>query len=208
MSTLNDLKAMATVLLLALPALAQTRSEERGERVLSFVHEANQSEIQQSVLATDRSDSAGVKDFAALMVTEHTAADQQVRDFASSREIDLNKVRDQLRKRSDDLLELERRARTVGSATGEWAYTWENTLEPQDASRRQAAKLSKLRGADFDREYVRSMVEDHQKVVDWLTDVLTRDLSSDVRTLVEGLLPTVRQHLEAAKSLQDAIAKA
>jgi putative membrane protein len=208
MNMLDDLKAMAAVVLLALPAHSQTQPQMREERVLSLIHEANQSEIQQSSLATDRSDSAAVKDFAARMVTDHTAADHQVSDYANSHGIDLDKLRAQLRQQSDDRLEFERRSKTVGSATGEWAFSWENTLERQDATPREVAKLRKLRGAEFDREYVRSMVDGHQEVVDRLTDVLTRELSPDLRTLVQGLLPALQQHLDMAKSLQDAIAKA
>jgi len=68
--------------------------------------------------------------------------------------------------RNDDRLEEERRSKSVGSATGEWAFTWENTLRSADQGEQELAKLKKLDGAAFDREYVREMIAGHQEALD------------------------------------------
>lgn len=92
-------------------------------------------------------------------------------------------------------------------------------------------KLSKLRGADFDREYINAMIDDHQNAVNDLqgrtdyngtpTERITKgtagsDRNTNVRpekadNHVEGslnrwaaaTLPTVQHHLDEAKAIKD-----
>jgi len=48
----------------------------------------------------------------------------------------------------------------------------------------------------------------HQHVVDRLADVRDHGLDPALRDLIDQLLPTVRDHLEMAKALKGAVAKA
>jgi putative membrane protein len=212
------LKALETafgVLLIGLPVFAQSSADSlpgalsgREGRVIWFIHQVNDDEIDASTLAQQKTQSDAVKNFANQMIADHQAAEQQVRAYASSHGINLDTLRDQLVQREKNLLEDERRSKTVGSATGEWAFTWENTLRSRDQVRQELDKLQKLDGAAFDREFIRATIDGHQQAVDRLNKAKNRGLSPDLGELIDALLPTVRHHLEMARALRGAVAKA
>jgi putative membrane protein len=198
--------AAAGFVLLALPAYSQT---DRDPMILLHIHQANQDEIAMAKLAENNSGSQEVKNFAHQMIKDHKSAEAQVQTYAKNHKIDLDAVHRRLVETRDDRLELERRARTIGSATGEWAFTWENTLR-SNKSKHDAAldNLRKLNGAEFDREFTRAMVEDHQAAIDQLLSARSDASDSEVRNLIDELLPTFRQHLSMAQKLSDAVSKA
>lgn len=200
---------MAAVLV-ALPALAQTNPDVHEERILSFIHQTNLFEIQAANLALSNSSSDAVKAFAQDMVKDHQAADQQVRNYGSAHGIDVDALSKTLDRVDADRLQNERSNREVGTATGEWAWTWENTLEKKNGDTSEIAKLRNLRGAAFDREYVRAMIDGHQKAIDRLTNAGQgrRLISADLKALIDSLLPTVQHHLDMAQALQATVAKA
>lgn len=63
-------------------------------------------------------------------------------------------------------------------------------------------RLSKLAGAEFDREYMDAMVTDHGKAVNALEDKAEDSKNSEVKQWAATTLPTVKQHLERAKMIQ------
>jgi putative membrane protein len=65
------------------------------------------------------------------------------------------------------------------------------------------AKLSKLSGADFDREYVKAMVADHENDVTAFTSVSKGATDADVKAFATKTLPTLEMHFEMIKSLAD-----
>ena len=84
--------------------------------------------------------------------------------------------------------------------------------------------LSSLRGAEFDREYMKAMVDGHEDVVDRLQTRASEDRFGDDKgevkpersdNPVEGALnqwaakalPTVRHHLDEAKRINDGLAR-
>jgi putative membrane protein len=212
--------AAAGFLLLGLPALSQTGSSSsqtgsssddlnRYEAMVVWsIHQGNQNEIAMAKLAKDQSASKNVKDFADRLIQDHQSAEAQVQAYARSHKIDLAALGRQLVDMTQEQILLERRSRTVGSATGEWAWTWEHALRSDSDDRREMAKLRKLKGPDFDREFARAMVNDHQSMIDQLTDARARTTDSDLRSLIDKLLPTLQQHLSMAQKLQLVLSKA
>ena len=112
------------------------------------------------------------------------------------------------------------------------ASTWNVTPDARIDDKHQDLidRLSKLRGSEFDKQYVKAMVDDHQEDVDDLqsrvdsqaplkdqitgksdTDTnVTPERSdnapkADVNAWAANTLPVVRQHLDQAKSLKDKI---
>jgi putative membrane protein len=82
-----------------------------------------------------------------------------------------------------------------------------------DAKHKELAdKLSKLKGAEFDREYMNAMVEGHQEVANKLKSRAAEKTGGAVGTSGKGeqaltqwatkTLPAVEKHLERAKELQ------
>ena len=66
--------------------------------------------------------------------------------------------------------------------------------------RREINKLSKLSGAEFDREYMKSMVSDHQKDLSEFKSESKSSRDNDVKSFAAKTLPTLQQHLDLAQS--------
>ena len=67
-------------------------------------------------------------------------------------------------------------------------------------------KLSKLSGADFDREFISLMVKDHTKEVKEFEDVSTKAKDTDVKDWAAKTLPTLREHLQMARDINGKVA--
>ncbi|HEX8162784.1 MAG TPA: DUF4142 domain-containing protein [Pyrinomonadaceae bacterium] len=80
-----------------------------------------------------------------------------------------------------------------------------NIALPQDLSSEQKSmmdKLSKLAGADFDKEYVGMMVEDHEHDVEAFQTQSEKGDDPEVRAFATKTLPTLRDHLQMIKDIK------
>ena len=67
--------------------------------------------------------------------------------------------------------------------------------------------LAKLSGAEFDKAYVRDMVQDHQDdIAEFGTEARTGQ-REEIKTFAAETLPTLKEHLKAAKDMRVAIMK-
>lgn len=62
--------------------------------------------------------------------------------------------------------------------------------------------LSKVKGADFDADYVDGMVEDHEDDVEAFEKQANSSSDPDVKAFAAKTLPTLKKHLEAIKAIQ------
>ena len=77
-----------------------------------------------------------------------------------------------------------------------------NVTLPTDVDRahkRDYDRLSKLSGADFDREYMKHMVSDHKKDVSDFRKEAKSGKDSEVKNFASTTLPTLEQHLQMAQ---------
>ncbi|BAY18232.1 outer membrane protein [Anabaenopsis circularis NIES-21] len=65
-------------------------------------------------------------------------------------------------------------------------------------------RLSKLSGANFDREYMTHMVQDHQKDVSAFQTEAQQGQDPDVKAFASQTLPTLEEHLQQARSIVNA----
>jgi putative membrane protein len=203
--------AAAGLVLFALPTHSQTPADPQTDRdsmILLFIHHTDQNEIEMAKLAKDNSSSQKVKSFADQLIKDHKTVDSQVQTYAKDHRIDLDALGRRVSQANQDQLELERRARTVGSATGEWAWTWEHAVRSESAHKTALDKLRKLKGAEFDREFTRAMVEDHQAAIDRLSSARSAASDPGMKNLIDKLLPTFKHHLDMAQKLRELISKA
>ena len=63
-------------------------------------------------------------------------------------------------------------------------------------------RLTKATGADFDKDYVEHMVDDHEKDVSAFENKAKNATDPDIKAFAEKTLPTLRKHLEAIKAIQ------
>ena len=61
--------------------------------------------------------------------------------------------------------------------------------------------LSSLSGADFDKQYMKHMVEDHEKDVAEFEKASTTGQDSDLKAWAAKTLPTLKEHLQLAKTI-------
>lgn len=62
-------------------------------------------------------------------------------------------------------------------------------------------KLSKLKGTDFDHEYVTAMVADHEKDVAAFENVVKAGVDADVKAYAAKTLPTLKEHLQMIREI-------
>jgi putative membrane protein len=66
-------------------------------------------------------------------------------------------------------------------------------------------RLSKLRGGEFDRDYMKSMVEDHKKAVALFENEAKTTTNETCKSVCESALPTIREHLKKAQALSEKV---
>jgi len=64
----------------------------------------------------------------------------------------------------------------------------------------QVDKLSKIKGADFDRAYVKDMISGHQEAIMKYEMEVKNSKNAEVKAWAEKWLPTVREHLKLAQA--------
>jgi putative membrane protein len=64
------------------------------------------------------------------------------------------------------------------------------------------AKLAKLSGAEFDREYMALMVEDHDKDVAAFEEEAKDGSDPDIKSFAQKTLPTLQEHQKMAKEIK------
>jgi len=128
-------------------------------------------EVQLGQLAAQKAQSPDVKKFGQRMVDDHTKANDQLKQIASSKGVELPS-------------DLDRSAR------------------------REHDKLSKLSGADFDREYMKHMVSDHKKDVKDFEKEAKSGKDADVKNFASSTLPTLQDHLQMAQQTDASVRSA
>ena len=79
---------------------------------------------------------------------------------------------------------------------------------PADAGRehkRDADRMAKLNGAEFDRAYMKHMVEEHREDIREFEKASKSASDSDIKAFAARTLPTLQSHLELARSTNDAL---
>jgi putative membrane protein len=121
-------------------------------------------EVKLGTLATEKATNADVKKFGEMMVTDHTKANDQLKQIATAQQV-----------------------------------TPPADLKPQDQALYD--QLSKMSGDEFDRAYMRHMVEDHQKDVAEFQKASKTAGDPAVKQFATDTLPTLQKHLQDARSV-------
>ena len=110
------------------------------------------------------------------------AASDRVKDFGRRMAEDHGKANDELKRVS------QRESITLPS-----------TMSKRD--REEVDRLTKLRGAAFDRAYMEAMVADHEKDVAKFRDESKSAEDPDVKDFASRTLPTLESHLQMARDI-------
>jgi putative membrane protein len=76
-------------------------------------------------------------------------------------------------------------------------------VDVEHAKRHQATmnRLSTLRGRDYDRAFLTAIIAEHEYALGTIERARAGIQDAQTRSLLDKMLPTVRQHLEAARAL-------
>jgi putative membrane protein len=137
-----------------------------ADRTVQDLAAGGVAEVELGELAQQKAVSPEVKQFAQMMVRDHTKANSELKQIAGQENIQLS-------------------------------------AELDDKHRDVRERLSKLSGREFDREYMKAMVEDHEEAIDKLESLADDDDKPRLKQFASNTLQTVRQHQERAKSIQE-----
>jgi putative membrane protein len=74
--------------------------------------------------------------------------------------------------------------------------------EPTEEAQEHHAAISKLSGAEFDAAFVSQMIMGHEKAIAKFTEQTHANPNKEIAALATKRLPTLREHLAIAESLQ------
>ena len=134
-----------------------------------------ESEVALGRLAAQKGTHAEVKRFGEMMVRDHTAAGQELKQIHSQ---------------------------LPAGTSGDNRSTTDT--DARDDHKDALEDLQGLSGAEFDKKYMALMVDHHQKAVNDL-ERKAESGSTEVRQWASKTLPKVQQHLEQAKTIKETL---
>jgi putative membrane protein len=158
---------------------------------------AGKAEVADGQLAVNRASNPAVKTFAQRMVDDHTRTNQDLLQLASIKGL---------------TPQSGMTSRTASTPTGQAgqipaaAQTAGEQVTEQPAQSKAKAldmmnKWSKLSGTDFDREYMKAQIQNHEKAVFLFETEANSGSDPDLKTFAEKALPALRDHLKMARDV-------
>ena len=68
-------------------------------------------------------------------------------------------------------------------------------------------ELEQIKGTEFDSEYIKDMVDDHEKDVSEFKNQAENGKDAEIKSFASRTLPILQAHLDSAKNIRNAIAK-
>lgn len=155
------------------PAKAGKLSKSELQAVAHY-HELNKLEIDLGKVAIKNGKSEGVKEYGRMLVAEHG---------------DSNKKFKALAKKRGQVIPMEKPA---------------TEIEKQDKAdaKKAAAKLEKLKGAEFDAAFLTQMVMDHEKELAKIDTKAAGVQDAELADMIRAQKPVLQHHADRARELQ------
>jgi putative membrane protein len=125
-------------------------------------------EVDLAGLAQQKASSQQVKDFASMMITDHSGANDQLKALAAQKNVTL-------------------------------------PAAPSDEKQKTKTDLSEKSGANFDKEYMKIMVKEHEETINLFEKAVNDAKDPDVSAFADKTLPKLREHLTKAKAVRDGL---
>lgn len=131
---------------------------------------SNMLEVRLGELASKQAAGEDVKKFGQMMVTDHTRANEQLRQIAQKLNV------------------------TVPKDMG-------------DTQQKQIDRLSKLSGAEFDREYMTLMVDQHTSDLQLFQQQAKEARNEEVKNFAQDMAQKIEQHLQRAREIREKLGR-
>lgn len=178
---------LAALLVAAAPlAEAETKDDAKSDAAAGFVQQALKSgeeAVALAKLAAEKSRDGEIKEFAQMLVSDHTAVNEQLALLAKRNGA-------APAPRTGPKSESDTPAPPAGTSPG------------AAPSSPMAQELGRLTGAEFDKKFLALVVAGHEKSVELYNTEAETGSNPASKKLAGEMLPKIKQHLQQAKSLQ------
>jgi putative membrane protein len=179
------------------------------ERFIKEAARGGMMEVHMGKMGVQQGQNAQLKQFAQKLIDDHTKANQELKQLASSKGLTLPEQGAGITG-TDSSTSATEAAGAPGTATGTSSdtdrnYVRDKSSDAKDTAHADMKKLHGLSGTEFDREFVRLAVQDHQKDVREFEQASRRVQDQELKSWIDKTLPTLREHLQAAQNLQSQV---
>lgn len=143
-------------------------------QVMAHYHSVNKMEIDLGKAASKKATDQAVKSYGDMLVKEHGEADKKLMALA---------------KQTHQTIPAEKPATDV-----------EKQAKAEEKA--SAQKLKTLKGADFEREYLRMMVQGHEKELAQIDAKKAQVTNTELSSMLDEVKPMLQHHADAARDLQ------
>ena len=153
-------------------ATAMATGSWTNDRIFGYAHNAHNGEIALGKLASTKATNSQVKAYGQQMVKDHQAMMNDAHTLMG----------------------------TVNAAVDS---TWDDAKDlAGDGAEKLRELTEKERGADWDKNYIESQIDMHQRVLDKLTDAVKNNADTTVTSAVTKSSAKVQEHLTKAQSIK------
>jgi putative membrane protein len=145
--------------------MAVATLDEGGKKFIEDAGKGGMMEVNLGNVAMNSATSQQVKDFGKMMVDDHTKLNNELKDLAGKKNVQLP------------------------------ATVSEDQQKEMD-------NLSKKTGNDFDKAYVKLMINDHKKDIDDFKKASKNVTDNDLKNFAVNALPVLQKHLDAIQAIQ------
>ena len=146
-----------------------------NDHIFGYVHNANNGEIALGKLASTKATNSQVKAFGSQMVKDHQAMMSEAHAL-------------------------------MGKVNATVDSTWDDAKDlAGDGSEKLKELTDKAKGADWDKNYIESQVDMHQKVLDKLNDVSKNSTDTAMTATLTKASAKVQEHLTKAQNLKNTV---
>jgi putative membrane protein len=143
-----------------------------NDHIFGYVHNANNGEIALGKLASTKATNSQVKSFASQMVKDHQAMMSDAHAL-------------------------------MGKVNAAADSTWDDAKDlAGDGAEKLKELTDKAKGADWDKNYIESQVDMHQRVLDKLTDAAKSSTDTSITNALTKSTAKVQEHLTKAQSIK------
>ena len=146
-----------------------------NDHIFGFAHNANNGEIALGKLASTKATNAQVKAFGSQMVKDHQAMMSDTHAL-------------------------------MGKVNAAVDSTWDDAKDlAGDGAEKLKELTDKAKGADWDKNYIESQVDMHQRVLDKIQDAVKNNADTTVTAGLTKATAKVQEHLTKAQSIKAAL---
>lgn len=143
-----------------------------NDRIFGYAHNAHNGEIALGKLASTKATNSQVKAYGQQMVKDHQAMMNDAHTL-------------------------------MGKVNAAVDSTWDDAKDlAGDGAEKLKELTDKERGADWDKNYIESQIDMHQRVLDKLTDAVKNNADTTVTTALTKSSAKVQEHLTKAQSIK------